>query len=119
MRGWWESSHSSIGYNRKDSSTVPFQPGGCTVISVGQTSHRVIGQGSDTTGLGRWTWTHLRGKYNVTLQVISAYCPCKPSNVGPNTTYTQQKQFFDRNGDAWCPRDALLEDLGRAQTKSF
>ncbi len=67
-RGWWESSHSTISYNRKDTILASaFQPGGSAVISIGQTSHRVIKSGIDPSGLGRWSWTLYRGKHNVTL----------------------------------------------------
>jgi hypothetical protein len=111
-RGWWESSHCTLGYNRNDNelSTV-FQPGGMAVISINKSSHRVIASGLDKTGLGRWSWTRYRGKHNVTLRVVSAYRPCKPSNPGPNTTYSQQQRYLDRHGDSRCPRDAMLTDL--------
>jgi hypothetical protein len=73
-RGWWETSHSSISYNRKDNLlSSSFQPGGAAVISIEDTSHRVIESGQDSTGLGRWAWTKYRGKHNVTLRMVSVY----------------------------------------------
>jgi hypothetical protein len=52
-RGWWESSHSNLGYNRNDNSlSSSFQPGGTAVISVGSMCHWAIASGRDTTGFG-------------------------------------------------------------------
>jgi hypothetical protein len=113
-RGWWESSHCVLGYNCNDGDiATPFQPGGTAVLSINTTCHRIIESGKDSTGLGRWSWSRYRGKHNVTLRIISAYRPCKPSNPGPNTAYSQQQRYLDRHGDHRCPRDAILEDLGR------
>jgi hypothetical protein len=67
-RGWWECSHNVFGYNRNDSDfSSVFQPGGTANISIGNSSHRVIKSGTDSTGLGRWVWTLFKGKHNVTL----------------------------------------------------
>jgi hypothetical protein len=114
-RGWWETSHSNLSYNRNDNtlSTV-YQPGGTAIISIENTSHRIIKSGQDPSGLGRWTWTRYRGKHNVSLRVICAYRPCQPSSAGPNTAYNQQQRYFNRIEDSRCPREALLEDLGRS-----
>jgi hypothetical protein len=51
--GWWESAHTSIAYNVKDTVTNIFQPGGTMLISRNKISHRVCGQENDTYGLGR------------------------------------------------------------------
>jgi hypothetical protein len=113
-RGWWESSHCVFGYNMKDGDIASaFQPGGTTLISINNSSHRVISSGRDSSGLGRWTWTLYRGKHNVTLRIITAYRPCKPSTPGPNTTYSQHQQYHNRISDIRCPRDSILEDLGQ------
>ena len=111
-RSWWESSHSTIAYNLKDSDTKKFQPGGNILTSINKAAHRIIGSGKDKTGLGRWCWSLFRGKHNVTLRVISAYRPCKPSTSGPNTVYSQHQRYLTSRKDERCPRDAILEDLG-------
>jgi hypothetical protein len=117
-RGWWESSHCTMGYNRNDNTlSTAFQQGGSAIISVGQTSHRVIQSGRDPSGLGRWSWTLYRGKHNVTIRSVSVYRPCKPSIPGPNSAYTQHKQYLDRIGDDRWPRDAIVEDLGQCIDK--
>ena len=80
-------------------------------MSVGKKTHRVIRQGVDETGLGRWSWTRYRGKRDITLRVICAYCPCKPYTVGISSAYSQHQRIFNISNDTRCPRDAILEDL--------
>ena len=48
----------------------------------------------------------------MTLRVIAAYRPCKPSSAGPTTAYSQQLRYFDATKVDRCPRTAILEDLG-------
>jgi hypothetical protein len=113
-RGWWEAAHHNLSYNRRDGElATTFQPGGTAVLSVDTSSHRIIQSGQDPKGLGRWAWTLFRGKHDITLRVISMYRPCKPSSPGPNTAFSQQQRFLNRTSDTRCPREAVLEDLGR------
>ena len=41
-KGWWETSHSTITYNTKDSDAKQFQPGGNIITSIDKAAHRVI-----------------------------------------------------------------------------
>jgi hypothetical protein len=117
-RGWWESAHHNLGYNKQDKElSTAFQPGGTATISTNSFCHRIIKSGQDPKGLGRWTWTLYKGRQNVKLRVISMYRPCKPNVPGPNTAYSQQQRFFNRIGDNRCPRAAILEDLGNCITQ--
>ena len=103
----------SIAYNKCDGElSTPFQPGGTMILSLNESAHRAIEAGADNTGLGRWSWIRYRGKHNVVLQVICAYCPCKPTDPGEKTTHSQQQRYFDNHNDPRSPHDALLEDLG-------
>lgn len=81
-------------------------------MSINQPSHRVINCGTDHRKLGRWTWQRFSGKRGITLLVICAYRPCKPSSAGPNTTYSQHQRFLDTMGVHICPRQSILDDLG-------
>ena len=110
-RGWWESSNSCVSYNRKDCNTSTYQPGGNILLSTGKATHRIISQGTDESGLGRWSWTRYRGKRNITLRVICAYRPCKPHTPGANTVYAQHQRLFNITNDNRCPRNAILQDL--------
>jgi len=87
-RFWWENAHWSTTHNRQDPDTAKYQPGGTSLVVVNQLAHHAQRPGDDKTGLGRWCWARLWGKYNHHLQVISAYCPC-PS-LRPLSTYQQQ-----------------------------
>ena len=113
IKGWWETSHSSVAYNTKDGElATAFQPGGSIVLSINAAAHRVMEMGRDCTGLGRWSWTKLRGKHNVTLKIISAYRPCVINDPGGNTVHCQQQRYLDAHEDNRSPRQAMLEDLG-------
>ena len=117
--GIWEHSHSSIAYNTNDISTSSaFQPGGTLIHSTGKCCHRVISSSSDPSGLGRWCSTKYRGKNDISLRIICAYRPCKPSNPGPSTIYSQHQRYYDEHDDDRCPRKAFLEDL-IAQLKTW
>jgi hypothetical protein len=78
--------------------------------SIGKAAHRVIGQGKDPTGLGRWIWTRYRGRNNTTLKIFSAYRP-KPPSEGPFTVHAQHRAYFNSSGEDRCPRRAFLEDI--------
>ena len=55
--GKWNNTRSSISYNKHDSATLAFQPGGCIQLITDRASARFISDGKDSSGLGRWTWT--------------------------------------------------------------
>ena len=68
---------------------------------------RVIGTGNDTSGLGRWTWTRLRGK-DRNITIISAYRPYKPSIEGAQTACAQHTRHLSVHQE---PRQNVLADL--------
>jgi hypothetical protein len=111
-RPWWESSKSTIAYNTQDICHTAYQPGGCIITSIDRASHRVLNCGNDERKLGRWTWQRFSGKRGITLLVICAYRPCKPSTAGPNTVYSQHQRLLDTIGINTCPRQCILDDLG-------
>ena len=76
-------------------------------------SPRVIGKGKDSTGLGRWTWTRLRGKERA-VTMISAYRPCKPSTAGIQTVYEQHTRVLPL---AQEPRSQFLLELRKTIEK--
>jgi hypothetical protein len=108
--GWWETSSSILAYNINDISNSYYQPGGTMQISINKAAHRIIQQGRDPSGLGRWCWSLFRGKHNILLRVITLYRPCEPSTGGYQTAYSQQQRYFDIQHDNRCPRNAAIED---------
>jgi len=108
-QGWWEANQWSVTHNKRDTHGEDFQPGGTALLTLNKLAHKATTPGDDTTGLGRWCWTRLRGKENHFLRLVSAYRPCKAD--GHLTTYQQQVQWFSKQGKAVCPRDQILADL--------
>ena len=96
--GWWESNHVSVkAFNTQEEVQTATQPGGCMVVSANKAKQHFIECGIDPTGLGRWTWTRYRGRYDVTLRVVSAY-RCN-TTAGPSTVFSQQRRYFDSIGE--------------------
>ena len=83
------------------------------MILTNTLSPRVIGKGKDPTGLGRWTWTRLRGKERA-VTMISAYRPCKPSTAGIQTVYEQHARVLLLTQE---PRSQFLLDLRKSIEK--
>ena len=114
--GWWKGGHNSIkSYNKQDVISKAIQPGGCMTTSVNKAKRKVIGNGVDFRGLGRWAWTRFRGKQEVTLRVVTAYRP--GSNAGAHTVYSQQKSYFDDRDIEGQPKDIMLDELCGEITK--
>jgi len=108
-KGWWEANQWSVTHNKQDTFGDVFQPGGAAILTLNKFAHKTTKPGDDTTGLGRWCWTRLRGKENHFLRIVSAYRPCESD--GHLTTYQQQIRWFSKQGKDICPRKQILTDL--------
>jgi len=108
-KGWWEANQWSMAHNKQDTYGDDFQPGGMALLTMNKLSHKTTAPGDDTTGLGRWCWTCLRGKANHYLHIVLVYCPCKAN--GHLMTYQQQVRWFSKQGKSVCPWDQILIDL--------
>jgi len=98
-----------VAHNKRDTYGDDFQPGGTAILTINKLSHKTTTPGDDTSGLGRWCWTRLRGRGNHFLRIVSLYRPGKAE--GHLTTYQQQVRWFLRNKITNCPRDQILLDL--------
>jgi hypothetical protein len=69
-----------------------YQPGGTLTAIVDRWTSRVITKGHDPYGLGRWSYTTLRGKLSTKITIITAYRVSQKSSlsVGPKTAFMQQ-----------------------------
>lgn len=76
---------------------------------INKVSHQVIGRGQDPTELGRWTWTRLRGRNNMTLQIVVMYCPQEPGGVC--SVGAQHQQYLNSKDDDTSPREAFWRDF--------
>lgn len=118
ITGQWPASNSITACNTEDECPTIWQPGGCLQISTARTTSKIIGQGRDPTGLGRWVWTRYRGIQGIILQVITAYLPCtSTNNTGVYTIHCQHQRYLDKHRDPRTPRQAMLEDLCEHITK--
>jgi len=108
-RGWWENSQWSLLYNRRETETPIYQPGGMGILCVNAVAHQTLKPGDDMTGLGWWCWTRIRGPNGFFLRIILMYCPCY--SQGPMTTYQQHVRHLTNSNRFECPRDAILSDI--------
>ncbi len=76
-----------------------------------QIANRAFESGKDPSGLGRWSWTHLRGKDGLNMRVIVAYWLCKPSTPGTFTIYAQHMVYFNNLDNDRCQRVAFVQDF--------
>ena len=115
----WESfraTRSKIAYNTTEPERTHInQYGGTIACAIEDIAHRVIDQGQDPTGLGRWAWLLLEGKQHHHLRILSVYCPV--DSIGPETVSEQHRRHLylvDRDEE---PCDAIYKDLFQAVTE--
>ena len=102
---WFENGIAHTAWN-KDSISV-YEPGGSMMITRDKSTAHTIKRGSDARDLGRWTWTTVKGKQNVTTTFISAYRPT-------NTQVTAQNQLnvIRKFHGSIQPEELWEKDLG-------
>jgi hypothetical protein len=103
----------STAYYKAFQAASPTQYGGVSLWSINKAAHRVTTSGQDTTGLGRWAWTHYRGRNNVSLRVVTAYRPVR-NTTGAMSVWNQQRSYFDDKNDDRCPRELFNVHLADA-----
>jgi len=108
-------------------STNSHQRGGTLQALVGSWVSRVVHSGSDSSGLGRWSYLELQGRHNQRFIILSGYRVCNNQSVdmGSNNTYNQQYRLLHQQGyQNPDPRSKFLDDLiqliknWRAQNKA-
>jgi hypothetical protein len=110
VRESFQTHKSEMAFNTTEpslSSSVQF--GGVGIMATDDCSHRVVSQGSDPTGLGRWAWLRLEGKDGHHLRLASAYRPV--DSIGPGTVYAQHERYFASQYRDVDPRQAFYDDL--------
>lgn len=74
-----------------------FQAGGSLTLCLGQWTTTVFGKDiQDKSGLGRWSGLTIRGKYNNTLSMLTAYRTCAGSRqtASLGSTFHRETEFF-------------------------
>lgn len=98
-------------HNVHEPGTARRQWGGTAVLAMGETATRITESGSDSTGLGRWTWFRFEGKGGVSTRIVSAYQPVPSDYSHGWTVNAQHHTYFNSKGDFTNPRAAMLRDL--------
>jgi hypothetical protein len=87
--------------------------GTCTGVT-GKWSGRILDQGMDSHGLGRWSYVRIHGKNGREVLIATVYQACKAhyDSIGPNTAYAQQWHLLRQSGDTKPnPRKRFITDL--------
>jgi len=80
-------------------STKEYQPGGTLTSFLGPWTSRVLQAGSNSTGLGRWSYVTLRMREPQALTILSGYRVCNQNpTLGSCTCYNQQLQLLTAAG---------------------
>ncbi len=88
------------------------KPGGALIYNDGTWSGRLIENGSDPWGYGRWAYKRFQGKRGNSLLVVSAYRVSKGiRNGGPSTAWHQQKVLMAQENRIEDPADIFITDL--------
>jgi hypothetical protein len=72
---------------------------------------RIVAHGTDSLGLGRWTWIKLAGRRGITTRIITGYHPVRDTSNRPGSVFSQHEKYFYDSGQPRDPRTAFLSDL--------
>ena len=90
--GKWDRMSVSTAHNIHEKLTK-YQPGGVSLVTFDQLSHRMSASGADPSGLGRWTWQSFRCKTK-TVRIVTAYQPNITIGDDKQTVYAQHKRYL-------------------------
>ena len=112
--GWAEHRRVQVSHNKSISpGDSEYQVGGTAMLMLGDINFRISAQGEDSRKMGRWSFTTVTGKNNVTTTIFTCYCPCRSSSIG--SAYVQQLLYMathkDNLPDIDCPRQLFGYDL--------
>ncbi|KAL7536733.1 hypothetical protein ACHAXR_007367 [Thalassiosira sp. AJA248-18] len=86
------------------------QRGGTATLVTNQLAAYVIKNGTDPTGLGRWSWYLLEGEPGVRTYVITAYALCGNDSCGESTVFQQHERLIQEQGLKTNPKAMFLKD---------
>ncbi len=87
------------------------QFGGTFLLGFGPITDSIVSSGSDTSGLGRWSWFCLQGRTQQSLRMVSIYRLCMSERAKLKSVYAQHLRYLESQNDSTCPRLAFLRDL--------
>ncbi len=108
--GKFRAMRACFAYNKTELGiTKRLQTGGVGIVATDDVVHRIVEQGRDTTGLGRWAWIKIQGPQGTTIRIVTVYRPC--DSTGPETANQQHQRYLTQHNRLEEPRDALYQDL--------
>ena len=106
--------HLSTSTSAEPTSMTNHKRGGTALALFGKWTSRLAASGSDSSGLGRWSYFTMHGRNGKKVTVVSAYRPCQESiaHSGLSSAYAQQHRLMNLQGDPDPkPRQRFLTDL--------
>jgi hypothetical protein len=129
-RKWFRQFRLATSSSNDPTTRKAYQPGGTCTGVMNNLAGRITTQGSDPSGLGRWTYMCLEGKTIDTensnntehrqIYTITGYCPPQQdsSTPGDDTAFMQQKRLLTMQGVTNPrPRMQWFEDLTKQITE--
>ena len=117
MYGQFENYRSKLSWNVNEKNTDQRLWGGTGTIIIGKTTQRILEMGDDPRGLGRWTWTKLRGFNGIIIRIISIYIPHNSS--GQETVAGQHRRYYDDHKICGNIIDLLWKELDQELSKWY
>ena len=93
LKGHWKVRRA---HNEQDNTSHPIQFGGVLTSTSGRAVSWIMEEGSDPSGLGRWSWQRLGLQGHGSTILISAHAPCDNPGEG-FTVWDQHKRAFGGN----------------------
>ena len=92
---WFKTSKATVAYNQHERRmSTKSQPGGTTIISVGDMALRHHKHKYDVKKLGRWSLQSFQGKNGLTTRIVSVYVPILMTEYGERKVSTQQQRVL-------------------------
>ena len=109
VRGTFQTERAVWAWNETDPIHESTQWGGTGMVTVDKTTAKIASTGKDTSKMGRWVWTELRGTPKTTV-VLSFYQPVRNSK-GALSVYRQQRTALLEQGSDEDPIKRFRDDL--------
>jgi len=107
---WFKNRHVSTTWNIHKQPLSTSQASSIALLTTNKLTYQVGSSGHDSTGPGRWMWTHFQGKNNHHTRVVTYYRPVK-NEKGPLLVYDQHCCFLIQQDLNICPLHHYMIDL--------
>ena len=97
-----------VGFNKTGKKIQREQHGGTAAMAVGRFASYVLETGTDSTGLGRWSWIVV-GQGETRTRIVVAYNPGGKKDSAWRTVFDQQSVHFEAQGDFRSPGRSFMK----------